>query len=221
MRPATLRTVAPLAAAAALAGVAACSFEELTPNVIVSVTQVPADADHLDVLLTDSALRTYQRKPAFGLGQFDGSALELAFKVESLGAFNVQLTALNHDGTVLASGSVSSTVGATPVTVAAALTSSGLDGTFGRPCLPSGSAVECSGTGLVCKRYTATDKGVCTLACGAVSCPSSPTPASACIAFPGGAGNFCQWDCTSAGCPSGLTCGAAISGKKYCQGSVP
>lgn len=221
MRTATLRTVASLAAAAALAGAAACSFEELTSNVVVSVTQIPADADHLDVLLTDSALRTYQRKPAFGLGQFDGAPLELAFKVESAGAFNVQISALNHDATVLATASVSSTLGTTPVTLGAVLTSAGLDGTFGRPCLPAGSAVECSGTGLVCKRYTGTDKGVCTLACGTVSCPSSPAPASTCSAFPSGTGNFCQWECTTGSCPSGLTCGAAIGGKKYCQGSVP
>lgn len=198
----------------------ACSFDPLPANVRLSVTGIPADADHLDVLVTDFGSKTYERHPAFGTGELEGRSLELAFQIDNIGAVTVQVTALDHSQTPLAAKSETGTYdGSNTLLLTAALVTTGLDGTFGRPCLTSG--VACSGA-LVCKKYTGTDSGICTLPCPP-SCPLSPVGAI-CEQFPGESANFCLWECGQAdagpgNCPPGLVCGDGIGAKRYCQGT--
>lgn len=220
-----MRGTRSLIAAAALlcaASLASCSFDTLTGNVKLTLTNIPSDADRIDVLVTDSAQATYESHTTIGTGQFEGQALVLTYQIAATGTVKAEISAISHtsSSTVGTGEAIGNYNGTDTLEFSSSLTSTDLDGTFGHACFSTGT--PCIGTDLVCKKYSGTDIGICTLACPP-ACPTSPT-GSTCEAFPGAGSNFCQWECGQSDggtgtCPTGLTCGAAISGKRYCQGS--
>jgi hypothetical protein len=224
MRTAPLRTL--LLSAVALAACAlvygACGYDELKPAVTVLVHNIPANADHLEVDLNDSASNSLARKPALGTGSV--TDLEVDFPAPATGVVTVQVNALDHNNTPLGTATVSGNYQSPVLVLETTLSiSAGQPGGYGGPC-QSGVC----GPSLVCKKYTGTEAGVCTHACGTggSACETSPAGAS-CQPFNSSAGQtYCQWECGLAdagtSCPANLTCGSQLStGKKFCQGSVP
>ena len=99
--------IATLLAAAALS---ACTYQEEKPDIFIEVDNVPAGANHLEVILTDSAgapVKNYN--PSLGPGAQTSVALALSAPA-SLGAFTVKVTARDRDTNSLATGSVQGVV---------------------------------------------------------------------------------------------------------------
>jgi hypothetical protein len=100
---------------------AACSYSEETAQITVTVSNIPAAADHLDVFLcspavtsctADNATRKY--RPSFQPGALSSPKLDLAFAPVADGAFNVFVEAFDRTNPTpsatappLAKGSVS------------------------------------------------------------------------------------------------------------------
>jgi len=235
MRTALTRT----ALCALVAALAGCNYSRFQGAIEIDVTGIPQSAVRAELVVTDSTGVVTKREPSFGAGVYVDTPLILTLPPIAPGAYSLQLTAYDVDDTPLACVggapcTASQTASYTPATgpdeplpvVDVALSASGLQGTYGTPCILTGTGINtCSGD-LVCKQYTASDQGICTHSCnGSATCEQTP-PGATCEAFLGVAANqFCQYECEAdgGGCPAGLTCGAAQSasgGKRFCQGSL-
>jgi hypothetical protein len=212
------------AASLALAAAAsACSYEELTSAVNVTVDGVPPTATHARVELTDANNVVTPYNPVFGPGALPNQRLELALGPPSTaGAFRVRVVAIAPPAeTEVGVGEATGTYAGSPVSLQVTLSSSGTAGSYGAPCIQSqtpGGANSCN-QGLECRTYpTSGDRGICTFPCPTGTCPSGVTPAPTCQPFQGGA-NYCQWECTGGGaCPIGTTC-RVVGAQSFCHGS--
>ncbi len=228
MRTAFIRT----AICAVVCALAGCNYNHIQGALEFDITGIPESAVSVSVVVTDSSTALTERDPSFGNGVYASAPLVVTFPTIASGAYTVQVEADDIDHTPVAVANVSGSF--TPVTAGEALpvlgitlSATGLQGTYGTPCILSGTGTNtCSGT-LICKQYTATDQGICTHACQGTTtvCEQIPTGVS-CGAFEGVAVNtYCQWECSADGgsCPPNTVCGAAVAasgGKRYCQGSL-
>jgi hypothetical protein len=215
-----------------VASLAGCNYNHIQGALEFDITGIPDSAVGLSIVVTDSSTATTERDPSFGGGVYSSTPLVVTFPTIATGAYSVQVQAVDIDQTPLANANVTGTF--TPATadepipsLAIALSATGLQGTYGTPCILTGTGTNsCSGT-LICKQYTSTDQGICTHACQGTTTPCEQVPTGvSCGAFEGVAVNtYCQWECSADGgsCPPNTVCGAAVAasgGKRYCQGSL-
>jgi hypothetical protein len=226
-----MRTALKALCALALATLAACSFNRIDGALEVEVTGMPANAIRAEAVLTDANGGTITRDPHFGIGVYLSQPLTLTFPAIPAGNYSVQVIAFDSSATEVGvgNGSGSFTPGIEGAPLGVVLDPSGIQGTYGTPCILTGTGVHsCSGSVLVCKQYSSSDQGVCTHACaaGTSDCETSP-PGATCDAFEGVAANhFCQWKCSSTAtgsCPQDLICGSSAAPgngtQRYCQGT--
>jgi|GEM_PF-4973180 len=225
-----MRTALNALCAFALATFAACSFNRIDGALAVEVTGMPASAIRAEAVLTDSNGGTITRDPHFGSGVYLSMPLELTFPTLPAGDYTVQVIAYDSSSTEVAVGNHGGTFApGNPIDVVdLILGTEGIQGTYGTPCILTGTGVNTCSGGLVCKQYSSSDQGVCTHSCasGTTDCETSP-PGATCDAFEGvAASHFCQWKCDSTdvgSCPEGLICGSSAAPgngtQRYCQGT--
>jgi hypothetical protein len=223
----------------ALALLCACSYSEEKPAVFLEVDNIPAQADHLDVTVTDSLGGTKQYRPSFqpgvllpdagtpgsgfasscgGVPDGGANAMMLCFVAPAQnGTIRITVIAALRDQQ-LSQGTVTGNYTGTPLNLTVVL-GQGTTGVYAAKCNPSAPAC---GTGLDCKSYgNSGETGVCTNTCASASNCATTTPAATCIPFRATTTSYCQWDCTGGGsCPPGLTCkpDATNAAKSYCTG---
>lgn len=214
-------------AAVALGFTGACAYTEQKPDIALRVDGLPQSAVRAEVALRTSTNEEKRFKPRFGV---HGGSIDLQLAAPSSGSYTVTAEVSAYDvlDNLVATGTVSSAGAVTippadgnPVALQLALASIASDGAFAARCIVGDGGVQSCGTGLICVQYQgAASRGVCTQTCTGI-CPSSPAPASQCLA--NGGGQACQWQCNlgdggTSPCPPGLQCLAQVNTtNKFCQ----
>lgn len=197
-----------------------CSYNAETGEVFITIDGIPGEADHLDVVVTDSAAKDIPYRPSFQPGAV-GSSLQMQIKAPAApGTFTVKATASYKDD-LLSSAPPEDGVVPGKTELHITLHASGGVGTYATPCSTAAGSTPCV-AGLTCKVYASgtSEVGFCTISCASTAACPTTSPAPECDPFAGsGTQGFCQWNCTVGGsCPTGLTCKSVGSGQSFCTG---